>query len=168
MFPMTALRLLVVLLIGFLPDPSWAFDWRVEGRVIAGSSYVFESPPNHKDFDSEAELRLGVLGNAVQKDTWALDYEVTADARLADGPSVQSGLRDETDVDFFRAWLRMENEKINLRGGRQKILFGAGAIFRPTLPAANEKYKCQSCLAIGFRCRDGLRVRSQRSSSMEG
>jgi len=129
---MTALRLLlVVLLIGFLPHPSWAFDWRVEGRAIAGSSYIFDSPPKHKDFDSEAELRLGVLGNALQKDTWALDYEVTADAKLADGPSVQSGLRDETDVDFFRAWLRMGNEKINLRGGRQKILFGAGAIFRP-------------------------------------
>jgi hypothetical protein len=129
---MPVLRLLLaVLFIGFLPHPSWAFDWNVEGRAIAGSSYIFDSPLNHKDFDSEAELRLGVLGNALQKDTWALDYELSADAKLADGPSVQSGLRDVTDVDFFRAWLRLENEKIQVRGGRQKILFGAGAIFRP-------------------------------------
>jgi hypothetical protein len=129
---MTVIRLLLAaLLISFLPQPSWAFDWRVEGRVKTGSSYIFESPLNHKDFDSEAELRLGVLGNAVQKDTWALDYELSADAKLADGPSVQAGLRDQTDVDFFRAWLRLENERIQVRGGRQKILFGAGAIFRP-------------------------------------
>ena len=32
---------------------------------------------------------------------------------------------------FFRAWLRLGNEKMKIRGGRQKILFGAGAIFRP-------------------------------------
>jgi hypothetical protein len=119
------------LLICFSPTNSWAFDWDIEGRYKVGSSHIFESPPNHKDFDSEAELRLGVLGNALTRDEWALDYELSADARLADGPSVQSGLRDETDVDFFRAWLRFGNDRVKIRGGRQKILFGAGFIFRP-------------------------------------
>ena len=129
---MTAFRLIFpFLLIAITPHLSWAFDWAVEGRVKAGSSYIFDSPPNHKDFDSEAELRLGVLGNAVTRDDWALDYELSADVKLADGPSVQAGLRDSTDVDFFRAWLRFGNEKIKIRGGRQKILFGSGFIFRP-------------------------------------
>jgi len=129
---MTALRLLpAVFLFCFLTHPAWAFDWNVEGRIRTGSSFIFDSPPNHKDFDSEAELRLGVLGNAVTLDEWALDYEMTAEAKQADGPSVQSGLRDVTDVDFFRAWLRFGNERMEIRGGRQKILFGAGAIFRP-------------------------------------
>ncbi|GJL80295.1 MAG: hypothetical protein NPINA01_32840 [Nitrospinaceae bacterium] len=129
---MTVFRLFsVVFLIGFLPLSSWAFDWSVEGRVKTGSSYIFDSPPNHKDFDSEAELRLGVLGNAWQNETWALDYELSGDAKLADGPSVQSGLRKNSEADFFRAWLRLGNERLKIRGGRQKILFGAGAIFRP-------------------------------------
>ncbi len=129
---MTIIRFLTaVLLIIFLSTTSWAFDWDYEGRVKAGSSYIFESPPNHKDFDSEAELRLGVLGNAWTRDEWALDYELSADAKLADGPSVQAGLRDKTDMDFFRAWLRFGNDRMKIRGGRQKILFGAGFIFRP-------------------------------------
>ena len=97
----------------------------------AGTSYIFDSPPGHKDFDSEAELRLGVLGNAWQKDDLSLDYELSGDAKWADGPSVQAGLRPTTEADFFRAWLRFGNEKAKVRGGRQKILFGAGAIFRP-------------------------------------
>ncbi|MFQ5449626.1 MAG: hypothetical protein ACE5E9_03305 [Nitrospinaceae bacterium] len=108
-----------------------ALDWDFEGRLKTGSSFVFESPPGHKDFDSEAELRMGVLGNAWKKKEWVLDYELSADAKQADGPSVQAGLRRETDIDFFRAWLRLNNDKVQLRGGRQKILFGSGAIFRP-------------------------------------
>ncbi|MCH8311937.1 MAG: hypothetical protein IID17_03020 [Nitrospinae bacterium] len=129
---MTVIRFLIfVLLFSFLPFNSWAFDWDLEGRVKAGSSYIFDSPSNHKDFDSEAELRLGFLGNAWTHEDWALDYELSADAKQADGPSVQAGLRDESDVDFFRAWLRFGNDRMNIRGGRQKILFGAGFIFRP-------------------------------------
>jgi len=122
---------LSIFLISTFSQTAWAFDWDFEGRVKAGSSYIFDSPPNHKDFDSEVELRLGVLGNAWAKDDWKLDYELSADARQADGPSVQSGLRRETDVDFFRAWLRLGNERMKVRGGRQKILFGSGFIFRP-------------------------------------
>ncbi len=110
---------------------SLAFDWAFEGRVKAGSSYIIDSPPNHKDFDSEAELRLGVLGNAWSNERYSLDYELSGDAKFADGPSVQSGLRRSTDIDFFRAWLRFGTDKAKVRGGRQKILFGAGAIFRP-------------------------------------
>jgi hypothetical protein len=129
---MTVIRFLAVaILCSFPPINSWAFDWDFEGRVKTGSSFIFDSPPNHKNFDSEAELRLGVLGNAWAKEDWALDYELSADAKLADGPSVQAGFRDETDVDFFRAWLRFGNDRLKVRGGRQKILFGAGFIFRP-------------------------------------
>ena len=129
---MTVIRFLIfVLLFSFLPFNSWAFDWDLEGRVKTGSSYIFDSPSNHKNFDSEAELRLGFLGNAWTHEDWALDYELSADAKQADGPSVQAGLRDVSDVDFFRAWLRFGNDRMNIRGGRQKILFGAGFIFRP-------------------------------------
>ncbi len=122
---------LSIFLVTAICQTSWAFDWDFEGRVKTGSSYIFDSPPNHKDFDSEAELRLGVLGNAWTKDDWTLDYELSADAKLADGPSVQSGLRRESDVDFFRAWLRLGNDRMKIRGGRQKILFGSGFVFRP-------------------------------------
>ena len=108
----------------------WAFDADIEGRLKAGSSYV-DSPSFHKDFDSELDLRLGVLGGLIEKGGWVLDYELSADAKQADGPSVQSGLRRETDVDFFRAWLRLDNGKFKIRGGRQKILFGSGIIYRP-------------------------------------
>ncbi len=98
---------------------------------MLGSSYVFEAPSGLKDFDSEAELRLGILGNAWQGEVWQLDYELSADAKQADGPSVESRLRRETDVDFFRAWLRLDSGNFKIRGGRQKILFGAGTIYRP-------------------------------------
>jgi hypothetical protein len=117
--------------ITILQNNSFAFTIDLEGRGIVGSSYVIDSPPGHKDFDSEAELRLGILGNALQSSDWNLDYELTADAKWVDGPSVQSGLRGETNIDFFRAWLRLDNGKFTVRGGRQKILFGSAAIFRP-------------------------------------
>lgn len=108
-----------------------AFDSRVEGRAKAGSQLVFDSPPFHKDFDSELEVRLGALGNAGQFEGWNLDYELSADAKLADGPSEQASFNRESDLDFFRAWLRLDNGSTKIRGGRQKILFGAGAIYRP-------------------------------------
>jgi hypothetical protein len=111
--------------------PATAFDMDFEGRLKAGSQFVFSSPPLHKDFDSELELRLGVLGGLFEKEGWVLDYELSADAKQADGPSEQSGLRRETDVDFFRAWLRLDNGEFKIRGGRQKILFGSGSIYRP-------------------------------------
>jgi hypothetical protein len=110
---------------------SWGVDFEFEGRLKAGSQFVFDSPPLHKEFDSEVEFRLGVLGGLVEKENWVLDYELSVDAKQADGPSVQSGLRQKTDVDFFRAWLRLDNGEFKIRGGRQKILFGAGSIYRP-------------------------------------
>ncbi|MBT6718626.1 MAG: hypothetical protein HOB18_13460, partial [Nitrospina sp.] len=110
---------------------AFAFDSSLEGRVKLGSSYIFDSPNGFEDFDSEAELRLGILGNAWENDVWRLDYELSADAKQADGPSVESRLREETDIDFFRAWLRLDNGDFKIRGGRQKILFGSGTIYRP-------------------------------------
>ena len=107
------------------------FDISLEGRAVLGSSYVFDTPSDLNDFDSEAEIRIGVLGNVWANEDWEFDYELSADAKQAKGPSVQSHLRQETDIDFFRAWLRLDNGEFKLRGGRQKILFGAGAIYRP-------------------------------------
>jgi hypothetical protein len=109
----------------------WAFDANFEGRFKTGSQLVIDSPPLHKDFDSELELRLGLLGSLLEKDDWVLDYELSGDVKQVDGPSEQVGLRRETDMDFFRAWLRLDNGKVKIRGGRQKILFGSGFIFRP-------------------------------------
>ena len=127
-----ALKIFIAFLIVALSgNECWAFDWDWEGRVRAESFYIFDSPAGQKDLDSGLELRLGVLGNAWQGDGAQLDYEISANANWADGPSVQSGFRDESDIDFFRAWLRLEKGPFNVRAGRQKILFGAGTIFRP-------------------------------------
>jgi hypothetical protein len=123
--------LLILIIFFFISQPAKGFDGAFEGRILAGSSYVIESPAGFSDFDSEAEIRLGVLGNVWTNKDWEFDYELSADAKLAKGPSVQSHLRQETDIDFFRAWLRLDNGEFKLRGGRQKILFGAGAIYRP-------------------------------------
>ena len=122
---------LILVLCVSTPQLVEGFDSRWEGRATVGSSYVFDSPSGLKDFDSEAELRLGVLGNAWQGEVWQLDYELTGDVKQVDGPSVQSHLRPETNVDFFRAWLRLDSGDFKIRGGRQKILFGAGTIYRP-------------------------------------
>ena len=122
---------LSLLLSLFLPFNSAAFDVSFEGRLKVGSQFVFDSPSFRKDFDSELEFRLGALGGFFEKGNWVLDYELSVDAKQADGPSEQSGLRRKTDVDFFRAWLRLDNGKFKIRGGRQKILFGSGTIYRP-------------------------------------
>ncbi|UCD12414.1 MAG: hypothetical protein JSU88_04845 [Nitrospinaceae bacterium] len=126
----SGLPILASLLVLSAP-PARAFDGDLEGRAIGESFYVFDSPPDFQNFDSELELRLGVLGNAWQGEEWRVDYELSGDLKLADGPSVQSGLKDDVDADFFRAWLRLDNGPFKIRGGRQKILFGSGAIFRP-------------------------------------
>jgi hypothetical protein len=114
-----------------VPLECMGFDMAFEGRMKLDSQYYFSSPRFHKDFDNAFELRLGVLGNAWENDHLRLDYEMSGNAIEVDGPSEQSGLRRETDVDFFRAWLRLEAGNFQIRGGRQKILFGAGNIFRP-------------------------------------
>ena len=101
--------LLLLAVCFFFPQSVDGFDGTVEGRVKLGSAYVPASPSGFKDFDSEAELRLGVLGNAWKNDVWQLDYELTAEANQVDGPSEQASLRRETDIDFYRAWLRLES-----------------------------------------------------------
>jgi len=107
------------------------FDGAFEGRVKAGSVYVPDAPLGFKDFDSEVELRLGVIGNALKGKRWQFDYELSADAKQVDGPSEQASLREETDTDFHRAWLRLSDERGEVRSGRQKIDFGSGFIYRP-------------------------------------
>ena len=112
--------LMMVLYFSF-PHFVEGFDSSLEGRAVLGSSYVFDTPSDLNDFDSEAEIRIGVLGNVWANEDWEFDYELSADAKQAKGPSVQSHLRQETDIDFFRAWLRLDNGEFKLRGGRQKI-----------------------------------------------
>ena len=85
----------------------------------------------HKDFDSELNAHVGLDGNILKKNEWALDYEIESEASQVDGPSVQSRLRSETDVDLHRAWLRLSNDFLQFRGGRQEILFGDGVMFQP-------------------------------------
>lgn len=108
-----------------------SFDAELEGRVKLGSSYIPDSPKDYKDFDSDAELMLGVFGNAWENTVWKLDYQLKIEAIQVDGPSEQASLRRETNVDFHHSWLRLDNGKLKLRGGRQNILFGSGYVFRP-------------------------------------
>jgi len=49
-----------------------AFDGALEGRVKGESFYIFDAPPGFQDFDSQLELRLGVLGNAWQGEAGCL------------------------------------------------------------------------------------------------
>ncbi|QPJ66209.1 MAG: hypothetical protein G3M78_12720 [Candidatus Nitrohelix vancouverensis] len=108
-----------------------ALDASLEGRFKLGTQAFFSSPAYHKDFDYEAQLRLGIIGKAWSGESGRVDYVLSADATQADGPAVQSNIRKETDIDFFRAWLRWDGGRYKIRGGRQKILFGPGRIFRP-------------------------------------
>ena len=108
-----------------------AFDMDYDGHIKTGSLYIFDSPSFHKDFDSELNLHVGVGGNVLNKKGWALDYEIETEASQVDGPSVQSELRHSADIDIHRAWLRLSNNSLQFRGGRQEILFGTGVIFQP-------------------------------------
>jgi len=124
--------LIIYIFLFFLPTkPVAAFDMDYDGYIKTGSLYIFDSPSFHKDFDSELIVHLGLEGNVLNKNKWALDYEMETEASQVDGPSEQSKLRPETDVDFHRAWLRLGNDSLQFRGGRQEILFGDGAIFQP-------------------------------------
>ena len=124
--------LLVLLVIFLLPQKFLeAFDTELEGRVKLGSSYIPDSPVGFKDFDSDAELKLGVSGNAWNDGNWHVDYQLELEALQVDGPSEQASLRRETDIDFHHSWLRLDNGKLKFRGGRQNILFGSGYLFRP-------------------------------------
>lgn len=124
--------LLPLLVLGFfLPSGSSAFDWNLEGRARIASRFIVESPEGFDDYDRFGEFRLGIDGNVAKGNKWSLDYEVLGDVNYIDGPVYQAGLANEFDADFFRAWFRVEKDKWRFRGGRQEILFGAGALFRP-------------------------------------
>ncbi len=114
-----------------LPPACGAFDYSFEGWARAGAQYIFESPDGFDAVDRDLELRLGVVGNVFRKDKWSLDYELKGDNRITGGPREQAGFSDDFESEFFRAWLRAGNETVKIRGGRQAILFGAGALFRP-------------------------------------
>ena len=124
--------ILIIYIFFFLPlNPASAFDMDYDGYIKTGSQYIFDSPSLHKDFDSDLQIHLGLEGNVLEKNKWALDYEVETDASYVDGPSEQSKLRPETHFGLHRAWLRLSNDSLQLRGGRQEILFGDGIIFQP-------------------------------------
>ncbi|MEC7641691.1 MAG: hypothetical protein VYC17_06000 [Nitrospinota bacterium] len=124
-FPLLASGLLLI------PSLSSAFDWTTEGRARIASRYIVASPEGFGDFDTLGEFRLGVNGNAIQKKTWSLDYEILGDINYIGGPARQARLARELDADFFRAWFRVDKGQWRFRGGRQEILFGAGVLFRP-------------------------------------
>jgi len=122
--------ILIIYIFFFLPlNPVSAFDMDYGGYIKTGSQYIFDSPSLHKDFDSDLQIHLGLDGNVLNKNKWALDYEMETEASYVDGPSEQSKLRPETDFGLHRAWLRLNNDSLQFRGGRQEILFGDGVIF---------------------------------------
>ncbi len=110
-----------------------AFDYNFNGRLRADTRWISGSPSDTDDYDAATEIRLGGYGNFIQKSAWSLDYEILIDNRNAWGASEQVGFVEDWDVDFFRAWTRLSSgsEDLELRAGRQQILFGAGALFRP-------------------------------------
>ena len=64
-----------------------AFDMDYGGYIKTGSQYIFDSPSFYKDFDSELTVHLGLDGNVLNKNKWALDYEMETEASQVDGPS---------------------------------------------------------------------------------
>ncbi len=110
-----------------------AFDYNFDGRLRADARWISGSPSDTDDYDAATEVRLGGYGNFVQKPAWSLDYEILIDNRNAWGATEQVGFVEDWDVDFFRAWTRLSSGSgdFELRAGRQQILFGAGALFRP-------------------------------------
>lgn len=128
---MKSLFYLSGLLLVLIPTQLWAFDWRYEGRFRASSQVLFDPPPGFSYFDNEVELRNGLVGTLFEKDGHIFSYEVVGDLIYTGGIREESGLVEEYDARFFRAWIRYEKDDFKIRGGRQQILFGAGALFRP-------------------------------------
>ncbi len=124
-------RIFVLLFFLIVPNPTLAFDYNFEGRTRIGGSLTFEPPDEFSHTDREAELRLGVLGTAVESGEWTLDYEIIGDIRHESGTLEEAGIAEEIDAEFFRAWARIDRGNVKLRGGRQQILFGSGMLFRP-------------------------------------
>jgi len=125
--------LLVFIFIFVAVDAAIAFDYNFDGRLRADARWISDSPSDTDDYDAATEIRLGGYGNFIQKSAWSLDYEILIDNRNTWGATEQVGFVEDWDVDFFRAWTRLSSssEDLELRAGRQQILFGAGALFRP-------------------------------------
>ncbi len=129
---MKALLYLSGLLLVWLPNSLWAFDWQYEGRYRASSQVLFDPPPSELNrFDHELELRNGLVGTLYEKDGHIFDYEVVGDLLYTGGVREEIGLVEEYDAELFRGWVRYEKGNFKIRGGRQQILFGAAALFRP-------------------------------------
>ncbi len=123
--------LLVFVFIAIVVDAAIAFDYNFDGRFRSDARWIPDSPSGIENYDAATEIRLGGYGNFIQKPAWSLDYEILVDNRNAWGASEKAGFVDDWDVDFFRAWARLSTENLELRAGRQQILFGAGSLFRP-------------------------------------
>ncbi len=124
-------RVVVFLFIMLCPGIATAFDYHFEGRTRLGGFLTIEPPDDFSQTDREAELRLGVLGTALETEDWILDYEIIGDIRHEGGALEEAGIADTIDADFFRAWARLDHGNVKVRSGRQQILFGSGILFRP-------------------------------------
>lgn len=121
---------LMALLAWMVPASASGFDYNFDGRLRFDGRFV-DSPDGYRKFDQVSELRLGGNGQFMKGDGWDLDYEILVDTRYASGPAEKAGFIDEFDVEPFRGWVRLDHGDWRLRAGRQQILFGAGALFRP-------------------------------------
>ncbi len=119
------------ILISILPGTAIAFDWNFEGRFRAGSFVLIDPPSGFNHLDTEVEIRSGLVGNLFQKNEYVLDYEFVLDLLYTGGIREQSGLAEEYDAEIFRGWVRLEKGDFKVRVGRQQILFGSGALYRP-------------------------------------
>lgn len=127
---------LITALLGFLIFPTFAcsFDYQYEGRFRAGTLILFDPPPNdYSRYDNEVELRNGLVGTLYEhEDGHIFDYEVVGDWLYTGGIREETGIvKEEHDLELFRGWLRYEKGNLNVRAGRQQILFGAASLFRP-------------------------------------
>jgi hypothetical protein len=125
--------LLIFVFVVIAVDAAIAFDYNFEGRFRSDARWIPDSPSGIKNYDAATEIRLGGYGNFVQKPAWSLDYEILVDNRNAYGAAEKAGFVKDWDADFFRAWVRLSSssDDLELRAGRQQLLFGAGALFRP-------------------------------------
>lgn len=120
------------LLLVWMPANLWAFDWHYEGRFRTGFQMLFDPPPaDLSRLDYEVEFRNGLVGTLYEKDDHIFDYEVVVDLLYTGGLREEIGLAEEYDAELFRGWIRYEKDSFKVRVGRQQILFGAGALFRP-------------------------------------
>jgi hypothetical protein len=120
------------LLLVWMPVHLWAFEWHYEGRFRAASQMLFDPPPaDLSRFDNEVESRNGLVGTLFEKDGHIFDFEVIGDLIYTGGIREEVDLVEEYDAELFRGWIRYEKGNFNIRAGRQPILFGAGALFRP-------------------------------------